>query len=64
MAGQERVRKEAAAPAKQEETLHADPAAAEQTDLTYTDELLGDIDDLLNELGTEFVKNYVQKGGQ
>lgn len=63
MAAQERIQKPAGEE-KQDETLHADPADAEQADLTYTDDLMADIDGLLNELGSEFVKNYVQRGGQ
>lgn len=63
MASQERIQKQAGGEA-QSDTLHADPTAAEQADLTYTDELLEDIDDLLNELGQDFVANYVQKGGE
>ena len=50
--------------AKQDQTLHADPADAEQADLSYTDDLMEDIDGLLNELGQDFVAQYVQKGGE
>lgn len=63
MAGQERIQKPAGE-AKQDQTLHADPAAAEQADLSYTDDLMDEIDDLLNTLGVETVENYVQKGGE
>lgn len=39
-------------------------ADAKQADLTATDELLDEIDALLEENAEEFVKGYVQKGGQ
>jgi ubiquitin-like protein Pup len=63
VAAQERIQKPAGE-AKQDETLHADPADAEQADLSYTDDLMEDIDGLLNELGQDFVANYIQKGGE
>lgn len=64
MGKQEQVQKQGSAPATQDQTMHADPADAEQADLTHTDELLDEIDDLLNTLGVETVINYVQKGGE
>jgi ubiquitin-like protein Pup len=50
--------------AKQDQTLHADPAAAEQADKSDLDALLDEIDAVLEENAEEFVKNYRQKGGQ
>ncbi len=38
--------------------------AAEATDTSDVDELLDEIDEVLEENAEEFVKNYVQKGGQ
>jgi ubiquitin-like protein Pup len=63
VAAQERIQKPSGE-AKQDETLHADPADAEQADLSYTDDLMEDIDGLLNELGQDFVAQYVQRGGE
>lgn len=59
----ERVQKQKPAPQEQKpETAHSD--GGEQVDLTYTDDLLDEIDDLLIENAEEFVKNFVQEGGQ
>lgn len=38
--------------------------AAESVDTSEVDELLDEIDEVLEENAEEFVKNYVQKGGQ
>ncbi|MFQ5471825.1 MAG: ubiquitin-like protein Pup [Dehalococcoidia bacterium] len=47
-----------------EETL-GEEAVAENTDLTERiDDLLEEIDSVLEENAEEFVKNYVQKGGE
>ena len=35
-----------------------------ETDLSEVDDLLDEIDSVLEENAEEFVKNYVQKGGQ
>ncbi|NIA24623.1 MAG: ubiquitin-like protein Pup [Gammaproteobacteria bacterium] len=51
---------------------HREPDTAGQTDVAsapvvHTDEiddLLGEIDEVLEENAEEFVKNYVQKGGE
>lgn len=64
MAKQEQVQKQTSAPAQQDQTLHADPAAAEQANTEFTDELLDEIDGLLEENAQEFVANYIQKGGE
>ncbi len=37
---------------------------AEQSDVTRIDDLLDEIDSVLEENAEEFVKNYVQKGGE
>jgi ubiquitin-like protein Pup len=37
---------------------------AEAVDTSDVDELLDEIDDVLEENAEEFVKNYVQKGGE
>ena len=59
----ERVHKQKPAPQEREpETSHSD--GGERVDLTYTDDLIDEIDDLLIENAEEFVKNFVQKGGQ
>lgn len=51
------------------EELAAEDAAAQETareaaDLEATDELLDEIDALLEENAEEFLRNYIQKGGQ
>ncbi|MDP9405481.1 MAG: ubiquitin-like protein Pup [Actinomycetota bacterium] len=40
------------------------PQRAETTDTSDVDELLDEIDEVLEENAEEFVKNYVQKGGE
>jgi ubiquitin-like protein Pup len=40
------------------------PAIETDTDLDALDDLLDEIDEVLEENAEEFVKNYVQKGGQ
>ena len=45
------------APVEQEST-------AQDVDTTDVDDLLDEIDEVLEENAEEFVKNYVQKGGQ
>lgn len=37
---------------------------AEEVDTSDVDELLDEIDEVLEENAEEFVRNYVQKGGQ
>ena len=39
-------------------------AVESETDLDAIDELLDEIDEVLEENAEEFVKNYVQKGGE
>ena len=64
MAEQEHKRK--AAPARTESTVEETPAAAGQGDKLKAelDDLLDEIDDVLESNAEDFVKSYVQKGGQ
>lgn len=47
-----------------EDDAEVQAAADKAADLTDTDELLDEIDALLEENAEEFVRNYVQKGGE
>lgn len=59
----EQVQKSKAAPQEAApQTPHSD--GGEQADLSQTDALLDEIDAMLEENAEEFVRNYVQKGGQ
>ena len=49
---------------KPEETETEAPATNESVDTSDIDDLLDEIDEVLEENAEEFVKNYVQKGGQ
>lgn len=51
---------------KESEEVQADPKVAEsgQRLKEETDELVDEIDKVLEENAAEFVKNYVQKGGE
>ena len=49
---------------KTEETETEAPATNESVDTSDIDDLLDEIDEVLEENAEEFVKNYVQKGGQ
>lgn len=51
---------------EQVETTEADPQAAEHKEKLDddVDAILGDIDDVLEENAEEFVRSFVQKGGQ
>lgn len=61
----EQVRKtKTAAPVKQEETEKVDPAKADTKLKDELDDLLDEIDSVLEVNAEEFVKNYVQKGGE
>jgi len=64
MAEQEQVRKQA--PARREETVEETPAVSEQGEKIKAelDDLLDEIDEVLEDNAEEFVRNYVQKGGQ
>ncbi len=62
----EREQKRKAAPAREDEVVEDLPAQSERADKLKADldDLLDEIDDVLEENAEEFVKNYVQKGGQ
>lgn len=65
MAEREQIRR----PARREETeevVDESPAATERGDELKADidDILDEIDDVLETNAEEFVKNYVQKGGQ
>ena len=63
MAGQTQIQK----PAPQERTpeAHVEPVVDEKQALKdEMDAILDDIDAVLEENAEEFVKNYIQKGGQ
>jgi len=64
MAGQQKRQK--AAPARTEEVVEETPAKSERGEKLKAelDDLLDEIDDVLEENAEEFVKSYVQKGGQ
>ena len=58
---QERTRRR---PGAVSEPVTASPHVAAQAGVHKIDELLDEIDSVLEENAEEFVKNYVQKGGQ
>ena len=64
MAEREQIKKPA--PARQEEEVAEAPAASESGEKLKAelDDLLEEIDDVLETNAEEFVKAYVQKGGQ
>ena len=64
MAEHEQKRK--ASPARTEESVEETPTAAGQGDKLKAelDDLLDEIDDVLESNAEDFVKSYVQKGGQ
>ena len=47
-----------------DEEVETAPATGESVDTSDVDDLLDEIDEVLEENAEEFVKNYVQKGGQ
>lgn len=50
---------------RQDETeVEGSKTVGSETDLDALDDLLDEIDEVLEENAEEFVKNYVQKGGQ
>lgn len=59
----ERIQKQKPAPRKRESEQTQTPKT-EQRDLKEIDELLDDIDDVLEENAEQFVKDYIQAGGQ
>ena len=62
----ERTQKQKPAPTKTEEVVEEAPAAAKQGDKLKAelDDLLDEIDGVLESNAEDFVKSYVQKGGQ
>ena len=62
----ERTQKQRTAPTREEEAVDEEPAAAATGDKLKAemDDLLDDIDDVLETNAEDFVKSYVQKGGQ
>jgi ubiquitin-like protein Pup len=49
---------------KEEHSDEVDVVVESDTDLEALDDLLDEIDEVLEENAEEFVKNYVQKGGE
>jgi ubiquitin-like protein Pup len=62
----EQQRKQRAAPARTDEVVEEAPATTERGDKLKAelDDLLDEIDEVLETNAEEFVKSYVQKGGQ
>jgi ubiquitin-like protein Pup len=62
----EREQKKKSAPAREEEVVDDVPAASEQGEKIKAelDDLLEEIDDVLEANAEDFVKSYVQKGGE
>jgi prokaryotic ubiquitin-like protein Pup len=62
----ERIEKKKAAPARTEEVVEDAPASTKSGEQIKADldDLLDEIDGVLEENAEEFVKSYVQKGGE
>ena len=62
----EREQKKKPAPAKQDEVVEDAPAVSEKGEKIKAelDDLLDEIDEVLESNAEDFVKSYVQKGGQ
>ena len=62
----EREQKKKPAPQRQEETVEEAPPTSKQGEKIKAelDELLDEIDEVLEENAEDFVRSYVQKGGQ
>jgi ubiquitin-like protein Pup len=62
----EREQKKKSAPAREEEVVDDVPATSEQGEKIKAelDDLLEEIDDVLESNAEDFVKSYVQKGGE
>jgi prokaryotic ubiquitin-like protein Pup len=62
----EREQRKKPAPRKSDEVVEEAPATSESGEKIKAelDDLLDEIDDVLEENAEEFVKSYVQKGGQ
>lgn len=59
----ERIQKQKPAPQEQKQEAKVEPKV-EEVDFSVTDELLDEIDGLLEENAEDFVKAYIQKGGE
>lgn len=64
MAQREQARKQSKSVQQPEDLEEGLPSKAEQASTTDIDALLEDIDDVLEENAEDFVKSFVQKGGQ
>ena len=66
MAEREQVRKNAPRPQEKEELAEQAPASSEQGEALKAelDDLLDEIDEVLETNAEDFVKSYIQKGGQ
>ena len=62
----EREQKRRAAPQREEEAVEEVPAGSEKGEKLKAelDDLLDEIDEVLEDNAEEFVRNYVQKGGE
>jgi len=62
----ERTQKQRTAPQRTDEVVEEAPAATKQGEKIKAelDDLLDEIDEVLEENAEDFVKSYVQKGGQ
>ena len=62
----EREQKKRQTPSQPEEAVEELPAASKQGDKLKAelDDLLDDIDEVLEENAEDFVRSYIQKGGQ
>ncbi len=62
----ERAQKKKPAPQRQEELVEEAPAASDAGDRIKADldDLLDEIDEVLESNAEDFVKSYIQKGGQ
>jgi len=62
----EREQKRRQTPSQPEETVEELPATSKQGDKLKAelDELLDDIDEVLEENAEDFVRSYIQKGGE
>jgi prokaryotic ubiquitin-like protein Pup len=60
---QEQVEKQSSKPQEEVEEVQAKDLTNEELNADV-DDILGDIDDILEENAEEFVASYVQKGGQ
>ncbi len=62
----EREQKKKSAPAREEEVVEDVPATSESGEKIKAelDDLLDEIDDVLEQNAEDFVKSYIQKGGE